>query len=143
MRSSPSVVPSFDVTVYIVLDDFGELGRAYLETDEAHADRETGVSNILGGEYRKPFRVVAFNTAESWSRDMSEDVAWEVLTRASESNTTLPFSAYSFCVDHVGERAVYLHQNALSVARTSTFQMRAHIIRQSTASGAPPSIGCA
>jgi hypothetical protein len=63
MRSSPSVVPSFDVTVYIVLDDFSELGRAYLETDEAHAERETIVSNLLGGEYRKPFRF-AFNTGE-------------------------------------------------------------------------------
>ena len=27
--------PAFDVTVYIVLNDFGPLGRAYVETDEA------------------------------------------------------------------------------------------------------------
>ena len=26
--------PTFDVTVYIVLNDFGPLGRAYVETDE-------------------------------------------------------------------------------------------------------------
>ena len=25
--------PTFDVTVYIVLNDFGPLGRAYVETD--------------------------------------------------------------------------------------------------------------
>jgi hypothetical protein len=28
-------------------------------------------------------RVVAFNTAEKWSSDVSEDVAWEVLKRVS------------------------------------------------------------
>ncbi|MET0875253.1 MAG: hypothetical protein ABWX81_10740 [Pseudolabrys sp.] len=30
--------PAFDVTVYIVLNDFGPLGRAYVETDEAQAN---------------------------------------------------------------------------------------------------------
>jgi hypothetical protein len=27
-NSTPSLVPSYDVTVYIVLDDFGRLGKA-------------------------------------------------------------------------------------------------------------------
>ena len=79
---SPSVVPSFDVTVHLVLDDFGKLGRAYLETDEERADFESVVQRMLAGEYKRPLRVVAFNTAEKWSRDVSEDVAWEVLNRA-------------------------------------------------------------
>ena len=30
-----------DVTIYIVLNDFAQLGRAYVETDEAKADEET------------------------------------------------------------------------------------------------------
>ena len=30
--------PAFDVTLHIVLNDFGPLGRAYCETDEAEAD---------------------------------------------------------------------------------------------------------
>ena len=37
--ASPSLVPSFDVTVYLVLDDFGKLGRSYLETDEENPTR--------------------------------------------------------------------------------------------------------
>ena len=37
-------VPSFDTTVYIVLNDFGPLGSAYVETDEAEADENTIVS---------------------------------------------------------------------------------------------------
>ena len=39
MRSPPLVPQGFDFDVYIVLDDYGELGRAYRETDEEQADR--------------------------------------------------------------------------------------------------------
>jgi hypothetical protein len=66
---APSLVPSFDVTVHMVLDDFGKLGRAYVETDEEKADLDTIIRNMLIGEYRKPARVIAFNTSEFWSRD--------------------------------------------------------------------------
>ena len=38
---------------------------------------------MLHEEYNDPKRVVAFNTAENWSSDVSEDVAWEVLKRVS------------------------------------------------------------
>ena len=38
-----------DVTVYMVLNDFGPLGPAYVETDEAEADEATMVENILSG----------------------------------------------------------------------------------------------
>jgi hypothetical protein len=63
----PSLVPNFDVTVYLVLDHFGRLGSAYRETDEEQADRESVIDNMLHGEYNNPKRVVAFNTAEKWS----------------------------------------------------------------------------
>ena len=55
-----SLVPEFDVTVYIVLDDFGKQGCIYRETDEADADVDTVVDNILTGQYNNPVRVVAF-----------------------------------------------------------------------------------
>jgi hypothetical protein len=61
------------LTVYLVLDDFGELGRAYRETDAAQADLRTIVADLLSGQYRHPLRVVAFNTAEGWARDVSAD----------------------------------------------------------------------
>jgi len=64
-----------DVMVYIVLNDFGELGRAYVETDEAEADETTIVRKIVNGEYSNPVRVVAFNTAEGWSLDATEEIA--------------------------------------------------------------------
>ena len=80
MRSqSPSPAPgrhANDVTVHIVLDDFGGgFGRAYRETNEAAADQKTVIENIIAGEYSRPLRVVAFNTAEGWARDVTEDIA--------------------------------------------------------------------
>jgi hypothetical protein len=34
-RPTPSLVPDYDVTVHVVLDDFGKIGRAYREVDQA------------------------------------------------------------------------------------------------------------
>jgi hypothetical protein len=65
---------SNDVTVYLVLNDF-RTGLAYLETAADEADRETVIRNFIGGQYSDALRVIAFNTAEGWSRDVSEDIA--------------------------------------------------------------------
>src|SRR5262249_10242192 len=83
---TPSLAPDEqnDVTVYIVLNDCGELGRAYVETDEAKADKETVLNNIDSGEYSNPIQVVAFNTAEEWSRDVTEDIERELLDREAK-----------------------------------------------------------
>ncbi len=93
MRSpalGPSLVPAFDTTVYLVLDDFGKIGRAYLETDEADADLETVIHGLLTGQYNRPVRIVAFNTAERWSDDVTEDICREVWQRANGSYLELP-----------------------------------------------------
>ena len=111
--SSPTLVPSFDVTVYLVLDDFGPVGRAYREADEEASDLDSIIDHMLSGEYRNPIRVVAFNTAEGWARDVSEDVAWEVLKRASAEGRTLPESTHDFAVFHVGENTALRSENAV------------------------------
>jgi hypothetical protein len=67
---SPSIIPGFDVAVYLVLDDFGKLGRAYRETDEEAADKETVIRNLMEGQYNDSVRIVASNTAERWARDV-------------------------------------------------------------------------
>lgn len=85
MRSSswtPSIVPNDnDETVYLVADDFGRLGRAWREADYEATDLETVIQDLLTGQYSNPIRVVAFNTAERWSEDISEDVARELRRR--------------------------------------------------------------
>jgi hypothetical protein len=97
----PPLYPVDDVTAYIVVEDFGHLGRAFRETDLAEADLDTIVRNMISGEYRDPLRVIAFNTVEGWSRDVSEEIAYDVLDRAYDADTTLSVGAKRFIDRHV------------------------------------------
>jgi hypothetical protein len=93
---SPPLAPGFDFETYLVLDDLGKLGRAYREVDEEYADRATVIRNISDGQYSNPVRVVSFNTAEGWSRDVSEDIAREMIEQASRKAEPLSKSAKAF-----------------------------------------------
>ncbi len=65
MRTSPSISPhEQEQDTYLVLDDFGEIGRAWREMDEYGANRERIIRYLVTGEFNKPVRVVAFNTFE-------------------------------------------------------------------------------
>ena len=98
MRRSPSIVPpGGDQDVYLVLDDFGSgLGRAWRETDVEHTDLETVITDLLDGQYNNPVRIISFNTAEGWSRDVSEDVAHKLRQRCADQRRDLPFSVQEF-----------------------------------------------
>ncbi|MFZ0067898.1 MAG: hypothetical protein WAK90_17200 [Pseudolabrys sp.] len=105
MRTQTPLVPSqpaFDVTVHIVLNDFGPMGRAYCETDEVESDEETVIENILSGQYSHPLRVVAFNTAEGWARDVTEDIARAVLDRAQREDRPIGKGAQEFLEHALG-----------------------------------------
>jgi hypothetical protein len=71
---------------YLVLDDFGgRLGRAWRETDEeTSTSREVLIRDLMDGQYGNPARIVAFNTAEGWSRDVTKDIADELRRRFVE-----------------------------------------------------------
>src|SRR6266542_4447921 len=92
----PPLAQCHDGTVYLVLDDFGELGRGYRETDAAQAGAKTVIADLLSDQSRHPLRVVAFNTAEGWARDVSADIAREVRTRAREFEQELPAAVRDF-----------------------------------------------
>ena len=97
MRNQTPLAPGdSDVTVYIVLNDFGPLGRAYVETDETEADEATIIENILSGQYSHPLRAVAFNTAEGWARDVTEDIANAVLSKAQSERRSIGTVAQEF-----------------------------------------------
>ncbi len=85
MRTSPSIVPhGADQDTYLVLDYFGRTGCAWRETDVESADRETLIRDLVEGQYRKPVRIVAFNTTEGWCRDVTVDIADELRRRYAE-----------------------------------------------------------
>jgi hypothetical protein len=79
-----SIVPKLkqgedkDHDIYLVLDTYGDFGRIWRETNEAYTKRATLVGDLLDGQYEDPVRIVAFNTAEGWSRDVTEDIADEL-----------------------------------------------------------------
>ena len=103
MRNQTPLAPSDDVTVHFVLNDFGPLGRAYVETDEAEADEATIVENILTGQYSHPLRVIAFNTAEGWARDVTEGIARAVLDLARREDRSIGKVAQEFLERVLGE----------------------------------------
>ena len=106
MRNQTPLVPgqpAFDVTVYIVLNYYGSrLGRAYAETGDDEADEKTTIENILSGQYSDPIRVVAFNTAEGWARDVTEDIAQAVLSKAQHERRSISIAAQEFLVRTLG-----------------------------------------
>jgi hypothetical protein len=86
MGTSPSIVPhGADQDTYLVLDDFGgRIGCSWRETDVDSANRRSLIRDLVDGQYSNPVRIVAFNTAEGWCRDVTKDVADELRRRYVE-----------------------------------------------------------
>ena len=94
---TPSIVPTGnDQTVYLVADDFGKHGRAWREADYEATDLETVIQDLLTGQYHNPIRVIAFNTVERWSEDVSEDVAHELRRRCDLQMRDIPAGLQDF-----------------------------------------------
>jgi hypothetical protein len=100
MRTSPSLIPFNHATVYLVLDDFNEQGRAWRETGEDQTTRDVLLENLLTGKYERPRLVIAFNLAEGWSRDASAEIAREAVERARREHVALLPSVLEF-VDEI------------------------------------------
>jgi hypothetical protein len=88
--------PEHDVTTYLMI---GQLGRA--EIGLAEGDRETIIRNLISGQHPNALRVVVLNTADGSSRDVSDDIAFEVLDRAFEADDTLTDGTKRFIDRHI------------------------------------------
>ena len=98
-----SIAPNgHDETAYLVVNNFGKLGTAFAETDVAEADLETTITDLMSGQYRDPVRVVAFNTAEHWAEDTSEDIAREIMRRLDLAGHEPSASIAAFVDSHLG-----------------------------------------
>ena len=88
MTDTPSLVPvSESSDVYFVLDELPTFGPVWRELDEGAANKHTVLNLIANGEFADPVRVIAFNTAEGWSRDVTGEIAEALLGRdASEGD---------------------------------------------------------
>jgi hypothetical protein len=68
--------------VYLVLDDFGPLGKAFREADPCESDEKAIIDNLISGQYSQPQRIVAFSLMEASALDVTTEVALKVLKRA-------------------------------------------------------------
>jgi len=101
MRWSPSLVPGgVHDTVYLVVDCTA-LGCVWREADINDTDLETVIRDLLAGEYTDPLCVVAFNTSENWSRDVTADIAREIQERCDVAYEDVPAWLEDFVHRHV------------------------------------------
>lgn len=94
----PTVPYGADQTIYLVVDCIGALG-ACRETEVERSDLEAVIVDLLAGRFNAPVRIVAFNTLEHWSRDISREVAEEVGMRCDIEGIPVPEHISDF-VEH-------------------------------------------
>ena len=88
MRGFPQSVPyGADQTVYLVVEGSGPNGTA---RKTERADIETVIADLLSGQFNDPIEVVAFNTLEHWSDDLSKDIAREIRCRCDIDGYDVP-----------------------------------------------------
>ena len=100
---TPSIVPNDnDQTIYLVVDDFGRDGLSFHETNLDRTDLESVIMDLMAGQYENPNRIVAFNTAERWATDVSEDIAREIRRRADVAYEDVSSIIEDFVTRHAG-----------------------------------------
>lgn len=99
---NPSLVPyGADETAYLVLDRFrGD--TIYRETEVQRANLETIIADLMAGQFNDPIRIVAFNTLEHRSEDVSEYIAFEIQTRYDIESTPVPEHIRNFVDSFTG-----------------------------------------
>lgn len=96
--SALSAVPyGADETLYVVVDNRRHAGG---ETRFERADLQTIIDEFMAGRFFDPIRVLAFNTLEHWSKDLSRDVAMEVQARCDIDSMPIPDHVRDFLDTH-------------------------------------------
>lgn len=97
-----SIVPfGADQTLYLVVDSLGD-GHSENQRAVERPDLETIISDLLAGEFNEPVRVLAFNTLEHWSEDLSREVADEIQARCDIDGVLVPEHVRDFVEGYIG-----------------------------------------
>lgn len=109
---TPTIVPyGADQTIYLVIDRFERPGGVYRETEVERTDLETIITDLMSGQFNDPVRVVAFNTLEHWSEDVSKGIALEIQARCDIDGQDAPESIRDFADSHVSPRCRFRTDN--------------------------------
>jgi hypothetical protein len=84
----PRVPYGADETIFVVIENAGAAGG--VEREAERSDLETVVADLLAGQFEDPVRVLAFNTLEHWSKDLSAAVAREIQARCDSDGVPVP-----------------------------------------------------
>jgi hypothetical protein len=99
---SPRTVPyGADETVYVVVDSCRS-GSVCRETEVERTDLETIIDDLLAGQFNNPVRIVAFNTLEHWSEEISAAVASEISVRCDIDGLPVPEHLSDFVDRYAG-----------------------------------------
>ena len=104
-----------DQTAYLVVDRLGQQGGVYRETEVERTDLETIVADLIAGQFNDPVRVIAYNTLEHWSQNISREIATEIQTRCDIEGAAVPEHIEDFVRSHTG-----------SVAQHPSFRLPGH-----------------
>jgi len=96
----PLVVPyGADQTIFLVVDSVGSV-VACRETEIERLDLDAVITELLAGQFSAPVRVIAFNTLEHWSRDISREVADEIRMLCDIEGISVPEHISDFVERH-------------------------------------------
>ena len=102
---APLMVPyGADQTIYLVVDDIGALGTCR-ETEVERPDFDAVIAALLAGQFNAPVRVMAFNTLEHWSRDISKEIAEEICICCDIEGIAVPEHIADFVERHTARVA--------------------------------------
>lgn len=76
--------------LYLVEADFGRHGKAFVETDRDRNSRAQVIRNIVEGQVENVLKVLEIFEDEGTCRDVTEDIAREVLDYLNEQQNGIP-----------------------------------------------------
>jgi len=102
MAGISSIVPyGADQTLYLVVEARGPDGSGQ-QTAIERTSVETIITDLMSGLFYNPIGILAFNTLEHWTDDMSEDVAREILCRCDIEGHHVPDYLEDFVCKSLG-----------------------------------------
>lgn len=108
MASSADILrasPVADADVYLVECDLivdGKRQRYFAEREAAHTNRADTLQDIIGRQFHGLRRVLCMNPFEGWCRDVSEDIARDVLAAEIDNGGKVGLNVVSFIEEHLG-----------------------------------------
>lgn len=105
-RWTPGIVPyGADQTAYVIIDGLAGPGDVQ-EIEIERVDIEAVIADLMSGVISDPRRVIAFNTLEHWSEDISEQIAEEIQSRCDIAGERIPEHIRDFVENYTAPTAL-------------------------------------